>query len=173
MARLLSGGSAQKPPSRKSSFSLQTGSESRLPPAHPSDVDSQGGLLAAAGRALRGRGSGQVGTLAPSNEQGLRTEGSRVPVPPRAEGRDPRVDWEVRMKGARTRDSLEERDEDAKKNKSKPIKGSATSRVAVTQRCSALSVNELQSTFSRRLGRDGSSSSPPQPIAFARLNQPT
>lgn len=40
------------------------------------------------------------------------------------------------------------------KNKSKPIKGSATSRVAVTQRCSALSVNELQSTFSRRLGRD-------------------
>ena len=71
MARLLSGGWAQKPPSRKSSFSLQTGSESRLPPAHPSDVDSQGGLLAAAGRALRGRGSGQVGTLAPSNEQGL------------------------------------------------------------------------------------------------------
>ena len=44
MARLLSGGWARKPPSRKSSFSLQTGSESRLPPAHPSDADSQGGL---------------------------------------------------------------------------------------------------------------------------------
>lgn len=58
-------------PISKIKFHLQTGSESRLPPGHPSDVDSQGGLLAAAGRALRGRGSGQVGTLAPSREQGL------------------------------------------------------------------------------------------------------
>lgn len=47
--------------------------------------------------------------------------------------------------------SRKERDEDAK-NKPKPVKCSAAPQVAGAQRCSALSVNELLSTFSCRLG---------------------
>lgn len=62
---------------------FEQGSGSRLPPAHPSHVDPQDGRLAAAGRALPGRGSGQVGTLAPSSQQGLGT-GNREPESLRA-----------------------------------------------------------------------------------------
>lgn len=56
--------------------------------------------------------------------------------------------------------SSEERDEDAKR-KSKPVECSITSRVAGTQRCYALSVNELLSTFSVALE---------EIILFARLS---
>ncbi|KAF5923630.1 hypothetical protein HPG69_011026 [Diceros bicornis minor] len=50
------------------------------------------------------------------------------------------------------------------------MKCSAASQVAGTQRCSALSVNELLSTFSRRLGKDGS---PPPPGLSPALSSPS
>lgn len=54
----------------------------------------QGGLQAAAGRALWRRGPGQVGALAPWGGR------SRVLTPPRAEGRGPRGEGEMWTKAA-------------------------------------------------------------------------
>ena len=167
----MSDGWTQKPPSRKSSFSLRTGFWKQAAPSASLPCGPPG-WAAGSGRprspGARIRLGGYAGAQQPA---GTRNWESRALVPSRAEGWDPRVDGEVRTKAALHRDSLEEREEDAK-NKSKPIKCSATSRVAVTQRCSALSVNELLSTFPRHLERDGSPSSPPQPVAFACPHQP-
>ena len=56
-----------------------------------------------------------MGTLALGSERGLETEGSRALAPPRAEGQDTVVKGEVWTEVAFCGDSLEEGDEDAKK----------------------------------------------------------
>lgn len=67
---------------------------------------------------------------------------------------------------------MEETDEDAK-NECKTVECSTISRVAGTQRCYALSVNELLSTFSVAL--EGIILLPrlPEAVAFACFLQPT
>lgn len=95
------------------SFSLPTGSGSRL---HASDADTQGGLQAAAGRALLRQQPGGVGTLAPRREQGFETEVSRTLTAPRTEGRGLHSEGEMWTKAALAGNSSEERDENVKTN---------------------------------------------------------
>lgn len=97
-----------------------------------------------------------MGRLAPSSEAGLETEGYRARALPRTEGRGPRCEREEWTRAALAGDRLEERDEDAKTNANPSSVALPPGWQAASQRCSALSVNELLSTFFRLLGREGS-----------------
>lgn len=141
----MSDGWALEPAPRRSSFSLPAGLWKQVARSVP--LGCAGWAAGGARPRFLGARARPGGYAGAQERAGTRNRGVESPSPSVRGGSGPCSEGEVWTEVAFCGDSLEERDEDAK-NKSKPVECSTISRVAGTQRCYALSVNELLSTFS-------------------------